>query len=835
MSKRLIIAEKPSVCADIAKALGGFTKKSDGFFEREDAIVYHARGHLFALTVPEETREYRLSHLPYIPERFGLKATDSSVASIIKTIKALAARSDVSGLINACDAEREGELIFRNLVQALNIKKPCERMWLQSLQPEAIKTAYREAKPAAEYDALYAAARARSEADWIVGINASRALTTFLREKTAQNVYITAGRVQTPVLALIVHREWAIQRFVPVNYWQVQGTFSVNGHAYTGLWTPKDKCVPTKETDVEALHEADDENGQGSSAFATRAEADAVAARVQQTGKVAKARDFSRESRKNAPALFDLTGLQMEANKKLGFSAAKTLELAQALYDKGYLTYPRTDSTALPEDSVDNVKRVIAALGSSPHPCAAFAQQVDKENWVRGDNKTIFDDSRVSDHFGLIPTDTVPHTLDGEAASIYGLVVQRFIAAFFPAAVYDKTVRVTAVGADLFKSTGTVLKQAGWKAVYGADEEEGKTATLPALPAQEGQWPDFNSVAVLEKKTTPPKRYTEATLLAAMASAGKLVDDKVLAEAMSEKGLGSAATRAALIEGLFRVNRKTPQAEPYCKREKRFIVPTSKGLNTIAQIQDTGSPVVVQLTSPVTTGEWEYRIANIRQGKDSFGRFMADIHQYSKDFVGALREQVSQNRAAQRREALADGSCPACRQKTLYWLPDTHRVECECGFSQSSLVAKRPLTREELATLLAKGQTEVLSGFVSSKNKPFSAALAIKDKAITFVFDNAKEGGGEAQALLFDADCPRCKQQLKISINQPNERIFCGNNDFRFFTTVAQRKLSPTEAKELIEKRYLSSRVGYVSKKGKTFTAALQLQEDGNVAFAFEN
>ncbi len=560
MAKKLIIAEKPSVAGDIARSLGGFARTGD-YYESDRYVLSSAVGHLLELAVPEEYEvkrgKWSFKHLPVIPPRFELAPLEKSEQRLNLLLR-LMKRKDVSALINACDAGREGELIFRYIVQHARIKKPIERLWLQSMTPQAIRDGFSKLRPDRELLPLADAAKSRSEADWLVGINGTRAMTAF-NSKEGGFYLTTVGRVQTPTLAILVEREEKIKAFTPRDYWEVHARFGAKAGEYPARWfDPNFK----KDDDFERKPERIWDAKQASSIVAAC------------EGKKGVANEETKPSTQLSPLLFDLTGLQREANGRFGFPARMTLSLAQALYERHkVLTYPRTDSRALPEDYLGTVKDTLKELAET-NAFGTFARQILKQSWVKP-NKRIFDNAKISDHFAIIPTLQTPKHLNEAEGKLYDMVVRRFLAVFYPAAEYLQTTRITKVAAYHFKTEGRVLRSAGWLAVYGraAGEDE---KTLPAIEANE-------SVRVLEvlrqaNQTKPPPRFTEATLLSAMEGAGKLVDDDELREAMAEKGLGTPATRAAIIEGLIR--------EEYVNREARELVPTPKAFSLLRRVHE---------------------------------------------------------------------------------------------------------------------------------------------------------------------------------------------------------------------------------------------------------
>src|SRR6187455_2536944 len=548
MAKKLIIAEKPSVAADIARALGGFTRKGD-YFESDQYLLSSAVGHLLELVAPEghevKKGKWSFKNLPVIPPHFDLAPIEKNEQRLNLLLR-LMKRKDVVGLVNACDAGREGELIFRYIAQHARAKKPIERLWLQSMTPASIREGFSALRADKELLPLADAAKSRSEADWLIGINGTRAMTAF-NSKEGGFYLTTVGRVQTPTLAILVEREEKIRAFVPRDYWELHGTFRAAAGEYPGRWFD------------EAFRKPDDDPDARAERLWDEAKARAIAAKC--AGKPGVVSEESKPSTQSPPLLYDLTTLQREANGRFGFSARTTLSIAQALYEKHKaLTYPRTDSRALPEDYVGTVRKTLEALGET-HAYGTHARRVIKEKWVRP-NKRIFNNAKVSDHFAIIPTLIAPKVLSEPEQKLYDLVTKRFLAIFFPAAEFLVTTRITRVEGEPFKSEGKVMVNAGWMAVYGKEAESDDTPSL--VPVKPNETVKTQKIDVEANVTKPPARYSEATLLGAMEGAGKLVEDDELREAMSERGLGTPATRAAIIEGLL--------AEGYISRQGKELV-----------------------------------------------------------------------------------------------------------------------------------------------------------------------------------------------------------------------------------------------------------------------
>ena len=598
MSKSLVIAEKPSVAQDIVRALtpvAGAFSKHDDYFENDRYIVTSAVGHLVEIQAPEQydvkRGKWSFAHLPVIPPHFDLKPVEKT-KSRLGAVTRLAKRKEVTDLINACDAGREGELIFRLIEQyaggAKPLGKPVRRLWLQSMTPQAIRDGFDQLRSDAEMRGLADAARSRSEADWLVGINGTRAMTAF-NSRDGGFFLTTVGRVQTPTLAIVVEREEKIRKFVSRDYWEVHAEFAAQAGLYPGKWFDP------------AWKKGDDAEARADRLWDAR-QAEAIVEAVRgQTGTVTEEKKPSTQA---SPLLFDLTSLQREANSKFGFSAKTTLSLAQSLYERHKaLTYPRTDARYLPEDYLGVAQQTFAMLADSGMGhLAPYARQAIDQGYIKR-SRRIFDNSKVSDHFAIIPTLQAPGNLSEAERKLYDLVVRRFMAVFFPSAEFMVTTRITRVQQHHFRSDGKVLVNPGWLAIYGkeaasetGDDKDGKNL----VPVQPNEQVATESAQAKGLKTKPPARYSEATLLGAMEGAGKWIEDDELREAMQDKGLGTPATRAAIIEGLI--------GEKYILREGRELMPTAKAFQLMTLLRGLE---VDELSKPALTGDWEYKLSQI--------------------------------------------------------------------------------------------------------------------------------------------------------------------------------------------------------------------------------
>ncbi|HEF4744508.1 TPA: DNA topoisomerase III [Burkholderia multivorans] len=816
MSKALIIAEKPSVANDIARALGGFTKH-DEYFESDEYVLSSAVGHLLEIAAPEEYEvkrgKWSFAHLPVIPPHFDLNPIAKS-ESRLKVLTKLMKRKDVDRLINACDAGREGELIFRLIVQHAKAKQPVQRLWLQSMTPQAIRDGFAHLRSDADMQPLADAARCRSEADWLVGINGTRAMTAF-NSKGGGFFLTTVGRVQTPTLSIVVEREEKIRRFVPRDYWEVKAEFACAAGFYEGKWfDPKFK---RDEFDPEK---------RDSRLWSLPAAETIVAACRDQVGTVS---EESKPSTQLSPLLFDLTSLQREANSRFGFSAKNTLGLAQALYEKHkVLTYPRTDARALPEDYIGTVKSTLEMLKES-HNYLPHAKQVLDKGWVKP-NKRIFDNSKISDHFAIIPTLQAPKSLSEPEQKLYDMVVKRFLAVFFPAAEYRVTTRITEVAGHHFKTEGKVLVEPGWLQVYGRDAE-GADANL--VQVQKDEKVKTDEIAAVALVTKPPARYSEATLLSAMEGAGKLVEDDELREAMAAKGLGTPATRAAIIEGLL--------GEKYLVREGRELIPTAKAFQLMTLLRGLG---VKELTAPELTGEWEYKLSQMERGNLGRDAFMQEIARMTQQIVKRAKEYDSDTIPGD--YATLETPCPNCGGQVK---ENYRRFACtKCDFSISKIPGSRQFEIAEVEELLQKKEIGPLSGFRSKMGRPFSAILKltfddeIKNYKLEFDFGQ-DQGGDEGEPPDFSAQepvgtCPKCKGRVfehgmsyvcEHSVANPKT---C---DFRSGKVILQQEITREQMAKLLADGRTDLLPNFKSSRtGRNFKAYLVKQPDGKIGFEFE-
>ncbi len=701
MSKTLVIAEKPSVGRDLTRVLPGAFTKGEGFLEGPEHIVTWAVGHLVQLADPDEYDErfkkWRMADLPIVPERFKLVVRDERSKKQMNVVKRQLGREDVSVVVNACDAGREGELIFAYLYEKSGSRKPVQRLWLNSMTTAAIRDAFGALRPAAELATLEAAARSRSEADWIVGMNATRAAT--IRLRSSFDGAVSLGRVQTPTLAILARREQEIRDFKPEPYWVVDAEFDPvedRPRVYFGRYhagaNPRVASAEAAHAIVEACQGA--------------------------TGEITKL-DKS-ERRERAPLLYDLTSLQSHASSLFGFTARRTLAAAQRLYEEHKaLTYPRTNSRYITSDMIGDIKPTAKLVGEQREYAegARYVLGLDVLPLAR-----VVNNEKVTDHHAIIPTRAERHPVDkmsDDDRRIYDLVVRRFLAIFHPDAVFENTRVETTVSGHVFRTRGKLMLVAGWRGVYGelpeadtsgADDDEGREQQLPKL--NHGERVGVERVGSEEKETKPPRRYSDGTLVRVMETAGKLVDDDELREAMKESGIGTPATRAAIIERLIQVG--------YIERDGRALVVTEKGLNVIRLL---GEHV---LTSPGLTGEWEHRLARIETGSDSREAFMGDIVRFAVETVGELDAKLKDVRIP--RANL--GPCPVCgrdivenRKGYSCW----SREDPGCGFVIWKSKAGKQLPIAVARELIKTGRTvKAVTGFKGRSGKSFRARLALQ-------------------------------------------------------------------------------------------------------------
>jgi DNA topoisomerase-3 len=839
MSKSLIITEKPSVAADIAKALGGFKKGKD-YYESEKYLISWAVGHLFELAVPASMKaqdKWDMKKLPIMPPEFEL-APAEKMGSRVNVLRKLIKDKNVADIINACDAGREGELIFRYIIQYAGTKKPIMRLWLQSMTTEAIRDGFARLRSDAEMQPLASAARSRNEADWLVGINATRAFT--LRLSGGRGSTVTSlGRVQTPTLTIIVDRERKIQDFKPRELHEVTGRFRAAAGEYAGRWF--DEAFKKDETEIERTQRLldrlqlnlPDAEQQLNSATGSlwdehrtaprlwhREIADAIQRKC--TGKDGIVElEEKKPTTQIAPQLYDLTTLQREANNRFGFSAKRTLQIAQALYEKHKaITYPRTDSRALPEDYLPTVRSTLAKIDNP------FARKALDNNWVKP-NKRIFNNAKVGDHFAIIPTGAVARSLDEYEHKIFDLIAKRFVAVFFPPAQYENTTRITRVEGEPFKTEGKILVAAGWLEVYGREAvSEKPEENLP--PVTQGEHVATIAIEIKTDQTRPPARYSEATILSAMEGAGKLIEDEELRDAMKEKGLGTPATRASIIETLISAH--------YLTRQGKELQPTATAIQSITLLKS----AVPELTSPELTGEWEFRLREIEHRKLTRDAFMRDIRHLTEEIVGKAKHFHPDEHMP---DSEPFGTCPKCGSPIVERFKSFTCTNEECDFTVWKTIAGRLLSREEFETLVRDKQVGPLSGFRSRKGTRFPALLKLSDEFKTeFDFGPNGQENGAAQPVDFSGKeplgkCPKCAGRVfELGMSYLCENSVGPNKtcDFRAGKVILQQPVDHEQVKKLLTAGKTDLLPRFISRKGRPFKAFLVVTDKKDVGFEFE-
>ena len=816
--KKLIIAEKPSVATDLSKALGGKSagitkqgKRGEEYFEGNDLVISSAVGHLVELYMPEDIdrklKFWKPNTLPIMPDEFQLKVIPKT-KSRFSLLESLLKRDDITEIYNACDAGREGELIFSYIYDLAKCSKPIHRMWMLSMTPAAIKDAYQNPRVGKDMVPLQNAARCRSEADWLIGINGTRAIT--LQMGGLQKM-TTVGRVQTPTLTLVVNREKEIREFQPKQFARLEATVQIDAGSYSAVYQrPNFKKNPDDKHDrIDRIWNIDD--------------AASIVAQIQ-AGAPAQIEESKKRTPQQAPRLYDLTSLQREANNRFGYSASRTLQYAQALYEKHkVITYPRTESRALPEDYPSTCVKTLEAIEGSYKP---YADVVLQQNWVSVKNRRIFNNKQVSDHFAIVPTQLAPKKLTEQEQKIYNMILSRFIAAFYPPAQFDVTTRLSNIAGHTFKTEGKVLVEPSWLAVYGKTGDQ-QGHLVPLTPA-DGQPPTGKTVSIEQHNefTKPPARYTEATLLSAMEGAGKLVEDEDMAEAMKEKGLGTPATRAATIEHLLK--------EAYIQRDGREILPCDKADDLIRFLENIK---VDGLTSPDMTGEWEHKLLQMERGELSREEFMQGIKKFTKDIVDRVNEYDPASDAKP-----TDVISPTNNEPLLETL--THYISTDGNLKINKTMGKRKIELTEIRELLDKGVIGPLDGFTSKAGKPFSACLRFDmEEAVNkvkFEFNNNTEDQeNEIDPRTGEkiGECPGCKE---IIYETPKAWVCpdcsCkGTTPFkRFSRTVLENSINRDQYLKLLHGAKTDLLEGFKSRRtGRAFSARLFIK--GNkLSFEFE-
>lgn len=804
--KTLIIAEKPSVANDLTKVLPDKFKKEKTHFEGNKYVVSYAIGHLVSICFPEEInpvyQKWNMDNLPILPDSFPLKGLDGTKTQL-NALQKLIRRKDIGEIVNACDAGREGELIFKYIVKYVwnnsVAKKSFKRLWLQSMTTDAIKKAFSSLREDSELRPLEDTALCRSESDWLIGINATRALTGFNSRRGG--FFLTpCGRVQTPTLSLLVKRERARHEFISRPYWNLIAHFTFDKESYDGKWIDpfftKDPKDSYKRTDRLWKNE----------------DAEAIIARC--TGKPATIKEESKKTSQNSPPLYDLTSLQREANSRFGFSAKNTLAIAQALYERHkVLTYPRTDSKHLPEDYIASVKSTLKS--QSKWQLGRFALEALQKNYVRA-NKRIFNNAKISDHHAIIPTTLLPANLSEAELKIYLMVVQRFLAVFFPAAQFLNTTRYSYIKEDTFLTEGKILLEAGWKAIYGTIEGDNQDKILAPVPEKAAI-----SCLGIEKEaqeTKPPARYNEATLLSAMENSDKLVEDEELADAMKERGLGTPATRAAIIEKLIK--------EKYVVREGKDLTPTGKAFELLALLE---AMKIEVLASPEMTGEWEFKLNQILKGEFTRDKFMAEIRAITKHIIDQVKNFETD-------EVRLEAPFSPVSNIRIFESPTAYISEDQ-KISIRKILGGRMLDQADVVDLVQGKTIGPFSDFRSKKGKPFTASVRLVDNKIEFIFadsnadldiESIKQGESLGRSPIDDTEV------FITPMAYMSESALDGDDKgLRISKIILAKEISEENIRQLLSKGRTELIQGFISKKKRPFDAYLVLAKNGKVSFEF--
>ncbi len=792
MKKTLILAEKPSVARDIADALGGFSNKKD-YLESGQFVLTWALGHLVTLFEPEDydkkLKFWQLATLPIIPDEFKFKSIEKTKKRLT-LIKKLIKRSDIDGIINACDAGREGELIFRNIIHLISPgKKTLKRLWLSAMTEEEILKGFAHLYNSKEFDSLGTAALLRMESDWLTGINATRAFT----RRWGAGEILSLGRVQTPTLSILCSREQVIKNFKKEQYFELEGIFTEKNISYKGTRIDK----------------------KGNTRIKMKKEASTLLEKVK--GKEGKVLNIKRsEKKKPHPLLYDLTELQRDANRRFGYSAKMTLNIAQRLYEsKKLITYPRTDSRYLPKSMVSEMEKIIKGICVGP-----YEQFIEKilSKAIKLDSRVV-NDKGVTDHFAIIPTGKVPvfSQLNKEEHNIFDLVAKRFLSVFFSYAVVEGLSFKTVVEKELFKTELSRIKEPGWMIVYNAQE---KTVLVNVEEAMKVL---LDKIDLLEKETQPPARFTDATILTAMETAGKLVEDEELREAMKERGLGTPATRASIIERLIDVG--------YIERSAKNLIPLDKGMRLIDLVMVISAG---EILDPALTGEWEKKLRDIEKENLHPDEFITGIKQLTSAIVKKVKDYKGDSTVV-----IGDGKpigkCPKCGAdvvETAKAFSCANRAKKTCDFVIWKKLVNKAITKEIVVKLL-KGETIHMKGFISKTRKRFDADIALVDNKVSFLFPERQRD--ELLDPTPIGKCPKCG----ADILEGKETYFCSKRDegctFYIKKLLGNKRITKNIVANLLNDKKTELITDFISKKGKPFSAFLYFDNNYNARFEFEN
>ncbi len=806
-NKTLIIAEKPSVAGDLVKVLPGKFKKTKTHYESEKYVVSYAIGHLVSICYPEEIdsrfQKWELNNLPILPESFPLKSLPGTKGQL-NALQKLIRRRDIDEIINACDAGREGELIFKYIVKYVwnqsVAKKTFRRLWLQSMTSDAIKNGLQNLRNSEEMLALEDTALCRSESDWLIGINATRALTGYNSRRGG--FFLTpCGRVQTPTLSLLVKREKVRLTFIATPYCNIFSTFTYSDQVYIGKWID-----PNFRKNAKNPHAKSDRIWEPQ-------RAEAIIEKC--LGNVAEVSEESKKSSQRSPQLFDLTSLQREANSRFGFSAKNTLSLAQSLYERHkILTYPRTDSRHLPEDYPATVKKVLQS--HKGWELKEFAETALKNGYVKAD-KRIFNNKKISDHHAIIPTTILPSSLSEAEDKIYRMVVKRFIAVFFPAAHFLNTKRLSVVKEETFLTEGKIMTDPGWKIIYGKRANDSRDTILAPLPERERI--TCSDIEKKDAETKPPPRFNEASLLSAMENSDRLVEDEELADAMKERGLGTPATRAAIIEKLIK--------EKYVVREGKELTPTGKAFELLALLE---AMKIEVLASPKMTGDWEYKLNQILKGNLTRDQFMEEIRELTQH----ITSQVTQFDTIEIKKEAPFEPIDGIK----YFDSPTAYISEDKKKSIRKILGGRVMSTDEIVTLLKGDTLGPFSDFRSKKGKPFTASVRYVNGKIDFLFANSTD----------DLDIEAIKNSPVLGISPvDNTPVFATPTGYmsesaldkdekkglKISKIILSREIEPEHIKQMLTKGKTELIKGFISKKRRPFDAYLLLEKNGKISFDF--
>jgi len=830
MAKALIITEKPSVSKDISEALGGFVSKNNGaYYESDRYVCTYAVGHILGLLEPEEIdpafKRWKLADLPIIPETFKMKPLEGQEERI-KVILKLMERADVDTLINACDAAREGELIFREIVKFAGSKKTVKRLWMQSMTKQAIVDGFSKLKEGKLYEGLAAAAECRAYSDWLIGMNSTRALTVRLKSKSQRGSSWSAGRVQTPTLALLVERELKVLEHQPQPYFKVHAKFKAANHEYEGTWFDPNfkKAGEFSEFREDRIFSKD--------------LADKIVSDID--GKSGKASESRKPKTRSAPLLFDLTSAQKEANRRFGWSAKRTLAAAQRCYERHkVLTYPRTSSRVLPEDYRPEVDRIMGSLGDSATfaPHTAYLKKHGRLN-----EKKIFDNSGVSDHFAIIPTGVVAE-LEGDDARFFDLVARTFLAAFFPPAIFEEVERETIVAGHSFRTRPpAILKEPGYLAVFERDKKDEADIKMPALVEGQDQASGVtittNKVDLETADTKPPPRIGEAGLLSMMENAGRQVEDEELASALQKaEGLGTAATRADIIENL--------KHKEYVDSALR---PTAKGIRLIDILHRIHAE---RLTSAELTARLELHLNEVEKGKRTSESFMSEVADIARAVVEAART-FDYEKIYPDDDSL--GNCPRCQRQVFeraWFYGCTESTKREGTKACEFLIWKdfygRYMDRGTVRLLLSKKETHELDGFRDPNGQMYKAILKL-DGSTLIKRNTGSVAEGNAEPVTINAEplgkCP-VHHDVPCQVVETQNDFICESAKklrdageprppgFSFPRVLCKRQMKREEVVALITTKATPVLQRFISKRGRPFAAKLTLQDGGRFAFEF--